>query len=102
MPKLNIDALTKGEIRKHRALCKSVGEELGTATMIRWLNERPEKADASPDKAANLIADALEVLRDNKTVKPPLHGFTIKRARRIVGTEPARAFAVTRNTAPAK
>ena len=104
MPKLDLSALSKGEVRKHRALCNSVGEELGTETMIKWLSQRPEKGDSSspPDKAANLIAEALEPLRGNKNAKIPLHGFTVKRARRLGGMEPAQAFTVTRNTAPAK
>ena len=104
MPKLNLTALTKGEARKYGALCKSVGESLGTSTMIAWLNQRHAMGgDSAPaDKGAMLIAEALEPLRENKTVKVPLHGYTIKRARRLQGTEPAQAFTVTRNTAPAK
>jgi len=31
-------ALTKGQIRKHNALCKSIGDKLGTAIFEKWLD----------------------------------------------------------------
>lgn len=103
MPKLNISAMSKGDIRKHRALCRSVGDEIGTNAMIAWLGRRPNSgASDAPDKAAIAIADALEPLRNNGVVKMPLHGYTVKRTRRIGGVEPKMGFSVVRNTARAK
>ena len=87
--------LTKMEQRKLTALCKAVGNDLGHDVFFQWYVNRPAMG-APVDNAAILIADALEPLRDNKTVKPPLHGFIVKRARRIGGAEPARGFTVTR------
>lgn len=96
MPTLNMDALTKGEIRKLNALKKSVGDDLGTEVFIKWLTQRPAPKP-KVDPVAERIAEALEPLARDPKIKTGLHGYTIKRARRLGGLEPAAPFVVFKN-----
>ena len=99
MPKLNMDALTKGEIRKLNALKKSVGDELGEEVFIKWLVRQP-KADPKPkaDPIAEKIAAALEPYAKEKSFRLGNFGYTVKRARRRSESGPA--FVITRNPKP--
>ena len=98
MPKLNYDALTKGEIRKLNALKKSVGDELGEEVFLKWLLQRPTR-ETKPkvDPVAERIAEAISPLADDPKIKTGLHGYTVKRARRLGGLEPAAPFVVYKN-----
>ena len=99
MPKLNVDALTKGEIRKLNALKKSVGDELGEEVFIRWLVRQP-KAERKPkvDPIAEKIAAALEPYANETSFRLGNYGYTVKRARRRNDSGPA--FVITRNPKP--
>ena len=98
MPTLNMDALTTGEIRKLNALKRSVGDDLGEEVFIKWLTHRPATENKQQaDPVAERIAEALEPLSSDPKIKTGLHGYTVKRARRIGGLEPAAPFVVYKN-----
>ena len=80
MPSLNLDALTKGEIRKLNALKKSVGDELGEEVFIKWLVSQPKAPKVKPDPVAEKIVKALEDAGLSR-VNLGLYGYTIRRAR---------------------
>ena len=98
MPTVDMDALTKGEIRKLNALKRSVGNDLGEEVFLKWLLQRPSK-ESKPkiDPVAERIAGALEPLASDPRIKTGLHGYTVKRSRRLGGLEPAAPFVVFKN-----
>ena len=99
MPKINMGALTKGELRKLNALRKSVGDELGEGVFIQWLSSRAAPAPAV-DKVAEKIRDALESagLADDRGFRLGNYGYTIQRAR----GKGASGFDIKRNEAGAR
>ena len=65
-------SLSKGQIRKLSALCKSVGVKLGEDAFGKWLKEQA-KAKAvlkvQSDPVAEKILNAVKSLQKDKTVK---------------------------------
>ncbi len=59
-PKLDENALTKGELRKLNGLRKSVGEDVGEKAFVEWLRKKPAVMAELEDKNAVLIADTVE------------------------------------------
>ena len=82
MPKLNLDALTKGEIRKLNALKKSVGDELGEEVFIKWLVSQPKAPKVKPDPVAERIVNTLESA-GLANANLGLYGYTVRKARGI-------------------
>ena len=82
MPKVNMDALSKGELRKLNALRKSVGDDLGADVFAKWL---AQQATATPqvDKVAEKITGALEAagFAEDKSFRLGNYGYTIRKAR---------------------
>ena len=96
MPKVNMDALSKGELRKLNALRRSVGDELGEDVFIKWLAAHQTAAANPPvDKVAAKIAATLEAagLADERTFRLGNYGYTIRKAR----GKGARGFVATKN-----
>lgn len=83
-------ALTKGEVRKLNALRTSVGEEIGTAAFTKWLAKRESKGGNEPtDKNAELIAEALMKLINEKKLRIPRGGYLVTRGRgRVIVEQP--------------
>lgn len=75
--------LTKGELRKLRALQKSVGEEIGQQAFEKWLRDRRsgKGSEEEEDKNAALIADALAKLIDEKNLRIRRGGYLVTRGR---------------------
>jgi hypothetical protein len=84
-------ALTKGEIRKLNALRKSVGDGLGEQVFTKWLEKRKSAAGgAEPtDKNADMIAEAIVSLIDNKGLRVRRGGYLVTRGRGRVIVTPA-------------
>lgn len=82
--------LTKGELRKLNALKKSVGEELGNQTFAKWLQDhRAGKGGDQEDRNANLIAEELVKLIDQRNLRIPRGGYLITRGRgRVIVSRP--------------
>ena len=88
---LDESTLTRMQIRKLNALCKSIGKELGTHAFTEWLNSRPAPAKADPaDKTAETIAKAIMgLISVGKIRNLPHGGYTVKRGRGRVIVERA-------------
>ena len=78
--------LTKGQLRKLNALCKSVGNEIGERAFVEWLaSQSAEDSDSNAD----LIADTLWPLVENGDLKIPRGGYRVRRGRGRIIVEPA-------------
>lgn len=88
-PKLDEQALTKGEIRKLNALRKSVGEDIGEKAFLEWRRKQPAEQGASEDKNAGLIADTLIPLIEQNELRIPRGGYLVRRGRgRVIVERP--------------
>lgn len=81
--------LTPGQTRKLNALRKSVGDNLGERTFAEWLKQQEAKDPTVPtDKNAELIAETLMKLIEEKKLKFPRGGYLITRGRgRVIVTK---------------
>lgn len=85
--KIDEKTLTKGQVRKLNALRKSVGEKLADDTFAKWLKKQPGEAKDSTDKNAELIADELGKLIEQKNLRIPRGGYLVTRGRgRVIVT----------------
>ena len=84
-------ALTKGELRKLNALRRSVGDTLGEQVFTKWLEKRQSAAGgADPtDKNADIIAEAIVRLIDEKGLRIRRGGYLVTRGRGRVIVTPA-------------
>ncbi len=88
-PKLDENALTKGELRKLNALRKSVGEDIGEKAFMDWLRKKPPAVAELEDKNAALIADTLIPLIEQNKLRIPRGGYLVRRGRgRVVVERP--------------
>ena len=92
--------LTKGQVRKLRALRKSVGEEIGEQAFAAWLSSQAfaawlsSQSGAGEDKAdgnAATVVDTLWPLVEQGSLAIPRGGYIIRRGRGRVIVEPARS-----------
>ena len=89
--------LTKGEIRKHNALRKSVGDKLGDEVFAKWLAQQASAAtEPKPDPMAVKIEEALAQYAGDRSFRLGNHGYTIRRAR----GKGATGFVATKNEKP--
>ena len=82
-------ALTKGQLRKLRALRKSLGDEIADRAFVEWLASQPA-AGAAPDGNAAMIVDTLWPLVQQGTLSLPRGGYLIRRGRGRIIVEPAK------------
>ena len=82
-------ALTKGQLRKLRALRKSLGDEIADRAFVEWLAARPPSGTAS-DANATMIVDTLWPLVQQGTLSLPRGGYLIRRGRGRIIVEPAK------------
>ena len=78
--------LTKGQLRKLNALCKSVGHEIGERAFAEWLSSQSVE---DSDSNADLIADTLWPLVENGDLRIPRGGYRVRRGRGRIIVEPA-------------
>jgi hypothetical protein len=89
-PNVDKSQLSKMELRKLNALCKSIGDELGTKAFTEWRRSRPEPQTSAPvDKTAEAIATAVMKLIESGQIKSlPRGGYSVRRGRgRVVVQE---------------
>ena len=72
--------LTKGQLRKLRALKKSVGDGIGERAFSEWLASQGGSAEQE-DGNATTIADTLWPLVEQGTLAIPRGGYLIRRGR---------------------
>ena len=83
-------SLSKGEIRKLKALRKSVGNEIGDKAFAEWLSSRPAGSDKE-DPNAETIVDVLWPLVEEGGLMIPRGGYLLRRGRGRIIVEPARS-----------
>ena len=87
--RIDESALTKGQLRKLRALRNSVGEEIGERAFAEWLaSQGGAKPKADPNAA--LIVDTLWPQVEQGTLAIPRGGYRIRRGRGRIIVEAAR------------
>ena len=82
-------ALTKGQLRKLRALQKSVGAEIGERAFAAWLALQAGPV-AKDDANAATMVDTLWPLVQEGTLAIPRGGYLIRRGRGRIIVEAAR------------
>ena len=94
---INESKLTKGQVRKLKALRKSVGSELGEEVFSKWLAQQATAAaEPKRDTIALKIEDALGGFVGDKSFRLGNYGYTIRRAR----GKGVSGFVVTKNAKP--
>ncbi len=82
--------LTKGQVRKLKALRKSVGEDIGTKAFNQWLKTQKKDEEGNLDKTAEAIAGDLGALIKEKHLASPRGGYLLTRGRgRVIVTRAA-------------
>ena len=82
--------LRKGELRKLRALRKSLGTEIADRAFAEWLSLRSTGSDEE-DTNADTIVDVLWPLVEEGKLTIPRGGYLLRRGRGRIIVEPARS-----------
>ena len=90
MTGIDESALTKGQLRKLRALRKSVGDDVGERAFAAWLESQRE-AEANVDGNAAKIVDVLWPLVEEGRLAIPRGGYLLRRGRGRIIVEAARS-----------
>ena len=90
MDGIDESALTKGQLRKLRALRNSVGDEIAERAFSEWLAKQ-QAASGKADGNAATIVDTLWPLVEQGTLAIPRGGYLIRRGRGRIIVEPARS-----------
>ena len=90
MDGIDESGLTKGQLRKLRALRKSVGAEIAARAFAEWLATQ-QAASGKADGNAATIVDTLWPLVEQGTLAIPRGGYLIRRGRGRIIVEPAQS-----------
>ena len=90
MDGIDESALTKGQLRKLRALRNSVGEEIAERAFSEWLATQ-QAASGKADGNAATIVETLWPMVEQGTLAIPRGGYLIRRGRGRIIVEPARS-----------
>ncbi len=83
--------LTKGQLRKLKALRKSVGPAIGERAFVKWLKKANSEKNTQGDRNADLIAEAVYGVIRDKRLRLPRGGYLVRRVRGWVLVERAAA-----------
>ena len=79
---INKNSLTKGQIRKLKALRKSLGEKIADKAFEEWMKEQITKPDiAKIDPVADKLVEAISGLVKEKSFNLGRKGYVVKRAK---------------------
>ena len=90
VPKIDESKLTKGELRKLKAVRKSFGPEIADKAFAQWHAEQPREKAAPEDRNAKLMEKTLESLVLGNKLKIPRGGYLVRRGRGRVIVERVR------------
>ena len=88
MDGIDESGLTKGQLRKLRALRKSVGEEIAARAFAEWLATQ-RAVSGKADGNAVTIVETLWPMVEQGTLAIPRGGYLIRRGRGRIIVEPA-------------
>jgi hypothetical protein len=95
---MRISKLTKGQVRKLKALRKSLGNKIADPAFSKWLKtQNPNKSGGKTDPVAEKLEQSLKSLESEK-ISLGTWGYTIKRSK----GKGAKGFVATRNKKPSK
>ena len=95
---MRISKLTKGQVRKLKALRKSLGNKIADPTFSKWLKtQKSNKSGEKTDPVATQLERSLKSLASKK-INLGTWGYTIKRAK----GKGAKGFVAIRNKKPSK
>ena len=81
--------LTKGQLRKLKALRKSVGPAIGERAFVKWLKKANSEKNTEGDRNADLIAAAVHGVISDRRLRIPRGGYLVRRVRGWVIVERA-------------
>lgn len=81
--------LTRGELRKLKALRKSLGKHIADKAFTEWLAARRTGTSMKEDKNAELVVEVLQPLIKQGRLRIRRGGYLIRRGRGRVIVEPA-------------
>lgn len=86
--RINESSLTKGQLRKLNALRKSLGSAIADKAFSQWHSTTDDGAAAPEvDKNAQLVAETLSALANDKGLRIPRGGYHLTRGRgRVIVT----------------
>ena len=88
-PGFDEKSLSRGQLRKLAALRKSLGEGIANTAFAAWLERNGSAAGAGPDKNADMLADAVMELVNEKGLQFPRGGYIVRRGRgRVIVERP--------------
>ena len=99
--RIDKSGLTKGQLRKLRALRNSVGDEIGEKAFAEWRASQ-DGAKRKVDGNAATIVDTLWPLVEQGTLAIPRGGYLIRRGRSRIIVEPARSYIASRGVRRAR
>jgi hypothetical protein len=81
--------LTKGQIRKLKALRKSLGEDIANSAFSEWLSAESTDGPVGMDRNAAAIQEAIESVVLAGKARIPRSGFFVRRGRgRVIVEQP--------------
>ena len=89
MTQIDESTLTKGQLRKLKALKNSVGDEVGTRAFAEWLASQGEARPKADGNAATIV-DTLWPMVQEGTLAIPRGGYLIRRGRGRIIVDPAK------------
>ena len=95
---MRMSKLTKGQVRKLKALRKSLGNKITDSAFSKWLKtQKSNKSGGKTDSVATQLERSLKSL-SSKKINLGTWGYTIKRAK----GKGAKGFVATRNKKPVR
>ncbi len=80
-PEFNEKKLPKGQLRKLKALRKSLGDDIANRAFGQWLKAQEKGAAGAVDKGAELIEEAVAAMVKEKKISIPRGGYLLTRGR---------------------
>ena len=90
MDRIDESGLTKGQLRKLKALRKSVGDEIAERAFAEWLATQHAASGKADGNAATVI-ETLWPLVEQGALAIPRGGYLIRRGRGRIIVEPAQS-----------
>ena len=73
--------LTKGQIRKLNALCKSIGDDIAEDAFGKWMKTQTKTRKEVHDPVADVLVAAMDQFKDDKSFKLGTKGHVVNRSK---------------------